>query len=53
MNSKAYYALNKRRQEIEGEIEILEINEVTESKRYIELKAWIRNILLLMGDCYN
>lgn len=44
MNSKAYYELNKRIQELEGEIKILELNEITESKRYIELKASLRTM---------
>ena len=44
MNSKAYYELNKRIQELEGEIKILELNEITQSKRYIELKASLRTM---------
>ena len=44
MNSKAYYELNKRIQELEGEIKILELNEITQSKRYIELKSSLRTM---------
>ena len=44
MNSKAYYELHKKRQELEGEIKILELNEITQSKRYIELKASLRTM---------
>lgn len=44
MNSKAYYELHKKRQELEGEIKILELNEITQSKRYIELKARLRTM---------
>ena len=44
MNSKAYYELNKRIQELEGEIKILELNEITQSKRYIELEASLRTM---------
>lgn len=44
MNSKAYSELNKRIQELEGEIKILELNEITQSKRYIELKASLRTM---------
>lgn len=44
MNSKVYYELNKRIQELEGEIQFLELNEITHSKRYIELKASLRTM---------
>lgn len=52
MNSKAYYELNKRIQELEGEIQFLELNEITHSKRYIELKASLRTMNLCIKTMF-